>query len=157
MNLSAWALRHHVGNDALADLRREIEGNVKNTESAIQLSEAGVSSRVRLEASQRGMHLFRNNVGAGYMQDGSFLRFGLANDSAPLNKRLKSADLIGIRAVLVTPAMVGTHLGQFVSRECKESGWHYTGTEREVAQSTWAMLINSLGGDASFCTGVGTL
>ena len=120
-------------------------------------NEAAVSVQVRLEASRLGLRLWRNNVGAGYMQDGSFLRWGLANDSAAVNARLKSADLIGIRPVLITPQMVGAVLGQFVSREVKASNWRWRGTDREQAQMAWAELVNSLGGDAAFATGEGTL
>lgn len=120
-------------------------------------NEAAVSVQVRLEASRLGLRLWRNNVGAGYMQDGSFLRWGLANDSAAVNAHLKSADLIGIRPVLITPQMVGTIIGRFVSREVKASNWRWRGTDREQAQLAWAELVNSLGGDAAFATGEGTL
>lgn len=120
-------------------------------------SESGISSDIRLEASQRGCRLWRNNVGATYTPTGQFIRFGLANDSAQLNKAIKSADLIGIRPVLITQAHVGLTIGQFISREVKHPGWKYTGTERERAQLAWAELINSLGGDACFTTGRGTL
>ena len=120
-------------------------------------SESGISSDIRLEASQRGYRLWRNNVGATYTPSGQFIRFGLANDSAQLNKAIKSADLIGIRPVLITQEHVGLTIGQFISREVKHPGWRYTGIERERAQLAWAELINSLGGDACFTTGRGTL
>jgi len=120
-------------------------------------SESGVLSDIRLEASQRGARLWRNNVGATYTPSGQFLRYGLANDSAALNAAIKSADLIGIRPVIITPQDVGRVIGQFISREVKHPGWKYTGTDRERAQLAWAELINSLGGDACFTTGRGTL
>ena len=120
-------------------------------------SEAHVLSQVRLEATELGIRLFRNNVGACYTREGSFLRYGLANDSHALNSRIKSADLIGIRPVLVIPSMVGQTIGQFVSREIKYSQWKYTGTDREKAQLAWAELIMSLGGDSGFSTGRGSL
>jgi hypothetical protein len=120
-------------------------------------SESGILSDIRLEASERGARLWRNNVGATQTPSGQFIRFGLANDSAALNRVIKSADLIGIRPLLITPAHIGTIIGQFISREVKHSGWKYTGTERERAQLAWAELILSLGGDACFTTGRGTL
>lgn len=119
--------------------------------------ESTVSNDIRLEASQLGYRLWRNNVGALSTPSGQFIRFGLANDSAQLNKVIKSADLIGIKPILITPEHVGMTIGQFISREVKHAGWKYTGTERERAQLAWADLINSLGGDACFTTGRGTL
>lgn len=121
------------------------------------MSEAAVGVQVRLEASRLGIRLWRNNVGAGYMQDGSFIRWGLCNDSAAVNAKIKSADLIGIRPVLITPEMVGRTIGQFVSREVKAADWRWRGTDRERAQLAWAELVNSLGGDAAFTTGPGSL
>lgn len=121
------------------------------------ITESGVSSDIRLEASQKGGRLWRNNVGALATPAGQFIRFGLANDSAQLNRAIKSADLIGIRPILITTEHIGLTIGQFVSREVKHPGWKYTGTERELAQLAWAELINSLGGDACFATSRGTL
>lgn len=121
------------------------------------ISESGVSSEIRLEASQLGYRLWRNNVGATYTPAGQFIRYGLANDSAQLNRCIKSADLIGIRPILITPNHVGLTIGQFISREIKKPGWKYAATEREIAQLAWAELINSLGGDACFATSRGTL
>lgn len=120
-------------------------------------SEAWASSMVRLEASSKGILLFRNNVGALQDKTGRLVRYGLANDSDKVNDVLKSGDLIGVRPVLIQPHHVGHTLGQFVSREMKEPGWQYTGDEHEVAQLQWANLINSAGGDARFATGEGTL
>lgn len=120
-------------------------------------SETGILSEIKLEASELGYRLWRNNVGATYTPNGQFIRFGLANDSSQLNKVIKSADLIGIRPILITQAHVGLTIGQFISREIKKPGWKYTGTERERAQLAWAELINSLGGDACFALSRGTL
>jgi hypothetical protein len=120
-------------------------------------SEAASTAIVRLEAARLGILLWRNNVGAGVLQDGSFIRWGLANDSTQMNRQIKSADLIGIRPLLITPAHVGHTIGQFVSRECKRPGWKWCGNERELAQLEWAKLVNGAGGDAAFATGEGTL
>lgn len=120
------------------------------------MNERDVIQIVRLEASEKGIRLFRNNVGATYTQDGSFLRYGLANESTQLNSVLKSADLIGIHPVVIEPWMVGGTIGQFVSRECKMSHWKYTGTDREKAQVAWRDLIRSLGGDAEIVTEKGS-
>lgn len=116
-------------------------------------SESAVQSLLRLDAARQGGYLWRNNVGAATTDTGSFIRYGLANDSAKLNKVLKSSDLIGIKPVLIRPEHVGTVIGQFWSKEVKHSGWRYTGTDREVAQLRFIELVNGKGGDASFSTG----
>ena len=113
-------------------------------------SEVKVQSELRLNASKMGGRLWRNNRGAGYMQDGSFVRWGLANDSKQMNDKIKSHDLIGIKPVLITPEMIGCVIGQFWSKEAKSENWRFTGTAHEEAQLAWAILINSLGGDAAF-------
>jgi hypothetical protein len=118
------------------------------------MDEAVVQARVRLAASQAGARLWRNNVGAGVLSDGSYLRWGLANDSTALNKAVKSGDLIGIKPVLITAGHVGQTLGVFCSREVKRSGWRYNpNNARERAQQAWIDLVRDLGGDAAFTTG----
>lgn len=120
-------------------------------------SEAAVQAAVRLEAGRKGIHLWRNNVGVLEDSTGRPVRYGLANDTKELNVRLKSGDLIGWRRVLITSAHVGSTIAQFTSRECKRVGWHYVGDAHEQAQLAWANLVIAAGGDAAFCTGVGTL
>lgn len=154
--LSEWALVWGVPHAALTDLRARM-GAGDATPLVSGVSEAGVMSQVRLEASRKGLRLWRNNIGAMMDANDRFVRYGLANESKAMNEAVKSADLIGIRPVLVTPAHVGATIGQFVSREVKEGNWRYTGTEREVAQLAWAQLITAFGGDAAFTTGEGSL
>jgi hypothetical protein len=157
--LYTWATRWGVSLAAVQDLQRELglATPVPQTESGPARSEAWVQSVVRLEASNKGLHLWRNNVGALTDKGGRLVRFGLANDSKELNATLKSGDLVGWRPVTITPQMVGLRIAQFVSRECKEPGWQYTATEREVAQLNWANLVNAAGGDARFVTAEGSL
>ena len=158
MQLESWALRHGVSHAALHDLRI----GLLHLDSAVVaeipgMSEGAVQARVRLEAPRKRIRLWRNNVGVLEDSRGVPVRYGLANDSAALNKVLKSADLIGIRPVLITHEHLGKTLGQFVSREIKAGGWVYTGTDRELAQRNWAMLVNACGGDACFASAEGTL
>ncbi len=117
------------------------------------LSETAVQNITRLNATERGCRLWRNNVGATLTADGSFIRYGLANDSKAMNKRIKSSDLIGICPVTITPEMIGQVIGQFVAREVKRGDWQYTATEREQAQLKFIELVVSLGGDAAFTNG----
>lgn len=123
------------------------------------MREADVLNLVRLEASNKRVYLWRNNVGATYTREGSFIRYGLANESKAMNTILKSADLIGIRLVVIEQWMVGGMIGQFVSRECKESKWKESAkpNAREKAQIAWRDLIIRLGGDAAIVTKEGSL
>ena len=157
MTLDRWAEIWNISPEALASLKSMMQVNAVIEDVNHQQSEAGVLSRVRLEASRKGCRLWRNNVGATYTDKGHFLRYGLANDSRKMNSQIKSADLIGIRPVVIRPEMVGWTIGQFVSREVKTPGWRYKATPREQAQLRWAELIISLGGDAAFAVGEGTL
>jgi hypothetical protein len=157
MMLREWANAWGIPMAAIVDLEQRVGLHAMQGEVSEQKSEAWVQSAVRLEAAQCGVLLWRNNVGALKDNSGRLVRYGLANDTKQYNQSLKSGDLIGIRPVLVTPAHVGKTIGQFVSRECKEQGWTYSGTERELAQLAWANLINTKGGDAAFAAGTGTL
>lgn len=158
MDLDEWAKTWEISPWALKDLRRLFRiTQVPFNKNSIVISEAANSNAIRIEASLKGMRMFRNNVGAATTDSGSFIRFGLANDSKKVNSEIKSADLIGIRPVSILPEHVGRVIGQFVSREVKAQDWKYTGTDREIAQLRWAQLIASFGGDASFATGEGTL
>ena len=156
--LAEWAATWHVPPEALDDLRRRLGSEPPPPPPAAQgHSEAWAQSAVRIEAAARGMRLWRNNCGALLDQRGVPVRYGLANDSKALNERIKSADLIGIKPVKITPAHVGGTIGQFMSREIKAPGWRYRGDEHERAQLAWALLVTSLGGDAAFATGRGSL
>lgn len=145
-----WAARWGIPYYALVDLAATL--CPPGTAPAATGSEAAVQQTIRLEASQAGCRLWRNNVGA---VDG--LRYGLANDSPAMNARLKSSDLIGIRPVVITPAMVGRTIGQFMAREVKRPGWVFRGDARERAQLAFLTLVWSMGGDACFANNRGTI
>lgn len=145
--LTAWAQAWRIPDAALVDLRTRLAAMcLPASVATTRGSEAGAQQALRLEAAEKGILLWRNNSGALQDAEGRWVRYGLCNDSKQLNERFKSADLIGIR-----PG------GQFVAREIKAPGWRYTGTEREQAQSRWLEMVNTLGGDAQFATGRGTL
>lgn len=148
MNLNAWAIKWKIPLNAIADLKREmgLDGTPQLKGGRILQTETGAQSAIRVEAAGVGAILWRNNNGGYQDENGNFVRYGLANDSAAMNKRIKSSDLIGIRDG-----------GQFVCREIKQPGWRYTGTAREKAQLKFIELVLSKGGDAGFATGEGTL
>lgn len=156
--LTQWAARHGVSQAALAELRAMMGVDTDPVKCTAKAgSEAAVQTAIRLEASRLGVRLWRNNVGACKDESGRIIRYGLCNDSAQLNKRIKSSDLIGIRPVVITPDMVGHIIGQFVAREVKRPDWKYTGTDREKAQLAFIELLLSLGADAAFASGEGSL
>lgn len=150
-----WAKQWCIPYPAVTDLLKRM--GAVSTDAPVRngASEAAVQSRERLAASKRGARLWRNNTGVAQGQDGRPVRYGLCNDSAQLNRRLKSSDLIGITPVLITPAHVGGVIGQFTALEAKREGWVFTGTEHEKAQLRFLELVISLGGSAAFTTGGG--
>lgn len=145
MNLLDWAQRHHVSPEAVREL----------CESAIYLAEAGnhdsearVQSEIRRDAARLGKYLFRNNRGAGQLKNGSFVRWGLANDSKQFGDEIKSADLIGWERIEITPQLVGTHVARFLSVEAKRRDWKFSGSLEDIAQAKWAAIVNAQGGRA---------
>lgn len=169
MTFAEWAARWAIPAQALRELA---DLSIVQPEADALVggkTEAYVQSAIRLEAPAKGVILWRNNVGAGSLHQEADLcdrcrmlkkrpiRWGLANDSKKLNTAIKSADLVGIRRIIVTADMVGKMLGQFVSRECKREDWNYTATEAEQAQLAWATTVNDWGGDAKIVKAVGSL
>jgi hypothetical protein len=156
--LSIWAQRWGIPAAALAELEALVGIDDPRVTAGTMvaepgISEAAVTSRVRLAAARVGIHLWRNQNGAFYDERGQFIRFGLANESEKQSKLVKSSDFIGLRRTLITPAMVGAYVGIFTAREIKHSDWVYTGTGREPAQLNFINLVNCNGGDARFSTG----
>ena len=154
MILTEWAKRHNIPPHMIAELRLlMLGGDVTPDAPAAAGSEAAVQNAVRLEASRAGHRLWRNNLGAGKLENGSYVRWGLCNDSPAINAVMKSSDLIGIKRVLITQDMVGSHIGQFWSVEVKHAHWKYRGDSHEVAQLRWIEQIVALGGCGQFSVG----
>lgn len=146
MMLYEWAKKWNIPIEAIQEYRALVGIDVPVATDPSAKTEAGATKLIRLEAAHKGVHLWRNNVGATMDENGNFIRYGLANDTAAMNRKIKSSDLIGIRPD-----------GRFICREVKKPGWRYTGTAREKAQLKFIELINSMGGDAAFATGEGTI
>lgn len=155
MNYAEWAQRHP---QAAAELAQMLTGAVDGTAVA-GMSEAYAQQQARLAVAQQGGMAWRNNVGATPTKCPNCnakqapVRYGLANDSARLNQRIKSSDLILAIPRQITPDMVGSTIAQFGAVECKRPGWKYTGNGRESGQAAWLALITKLGGYATFSTG----
>lgn len=156
INLYTWARKWNIPVEAINDLRIQMgidPSQVYNNTPAIG-TEAAVGARLRLQVAKKGGLLWRNNVGATQDKDGRFIRFGLANESAGVNKKVKSSDYIGVIPVTVSPEHVGMVIGQFCAIETKVPGWKFTGTEREIAQAKFLGLVISKGGLARFDNGL---
>lgn len=155
-----WVVKWGISPAAVEDLERRLGIMATRVSAAPRdaKSETAIQAEVRLEAAEKNMYLWRNNVGAGHLVNGAFMRWGLSNDTEALNEVIKSADLIGIRRRHITQEMVGSYIGEFVSREVKKEGWRYDPTNpKHRAQLNWANLIITQGGDAAFVTGKGSL
>lgn len=118
-------------------------------------SEAAVEDRVRLLAPRLGGVLWRNNVGAYLDDTGRQVRYGLVNESAKVNARVKSSDLVGVMPLVIRPEHVGRTLGLFVAVECKREGWKFRpANAREAAQLKFLELVHGYGGLALFASDV---
>lgn len=150
--ITQWAARHGVSSAALDELRLLL-GAGAGEPALPGASESHVQSRERLSVTARGGALWRNNVGSC---PDNHVRYGLANDSAVLNRRLKSSDLIGWQPIVITQADVGRTIAQFLSVECKHGSWtRRVGDEREDAQERWLALVTLSGGEGRFSRGDG--
>ena len=160
MSLHDWALKWRVPLDCLQDLQRTLGLQcppLPETHRDAGKSEGWVTSQVLLEASRKGVRLWRNNVGALQDKTGRWVRYGWANESEKLNKVLKSPDYCGWRKTLIQQQHFGMYFGVAVLREFKHEGWNYTGQGREPAQLAFLSMAAADGCDAAFCTGEGSL
>lgn len=153
MLLEEWASQWGVPAAALEALRKSYVMEFYPSGNRQGLSEAAIQNQYRFKTAQEGAVLWRNNVGALLDSRGIPVRYGLANESKKMNETWKSGDLIGIRPITITQAMVGTTIGQFVSAEVKAQGWTFSGTKHEIAQQNWIDLVRGMGGEANFVTG----
>ena len=131
--------------DAVAELHAALDPvSSVGTEQGSR-SESCLQSDIRRVASAEfKVPLWRNNNGAMTTDDGRHVRFGLGNDSAALNRKWKSSDLIGIG-----------RSGQFVAVEVKAPGWRLTpGDKRAQAQAAFMRSVIAFGGRAGFCQNI---
>ena len=103
-------------------------------------SEYEIQQRIRMACGRGPVRLWRNNTGALVDQQGRFVRFGLCKGSS---------DLIGLRALEVTPEMVGQRIAQFVALEIKATGGIVSPEQKAFLQ-----LVQQLGGLGAVCRSI---
>lgn len=104
--------------------------------------ETPVQHEILVQASTVGCQLMRNNSGVMINRAGQPVRFGLGNTSAKLNKKRKSADLIGFTA-----------FGLFTAVECKPAGWKFNPKhEDHIAQLNFLEWVIRHRGIGCFAT-----
>ena len=152
MNLYSWARKWSIPKDAVDDLRLQmgLDPSQDIIRNVVAQNEADVQANERLQAARSGALLWRNNVGAMQDATGRVVRFGLANESKQMNKKIKSSDLIGITPIEILPQHIGKVIGQFTAIECKEPGWVFKATDHELAQRKFIELVISRGGSGCF-------
>lgn len=117
------------------------------------MHESAVSQRLQLKCANLGVMVQRNNVGAMQDASGRMVRFGLMNETAAINKIVKSSDFICVQPVTITPDMIGQRIGVYVSLEAKKSDWRLTpGDAHGQAQAAYHRLVIAHGGRAGFVT-----
>lgn len=157
MTLLEWVAKWHIPPEALKELVTTCVHLGPYEGDELKTLESEVQRELRLEAARQGKYLFRNNRGAGRMESGNYVRYGLANDSKKLGDEVKSGDLIGVETIFVSMEMVldaisqglpGYKVGRFLSVEVKRPSWKWSGTAEELAQLSWAVRVSAWGGRA---------
>jgi hypothetical protein len=97
-------------------------------------------ARDRVPRGRGPVRLWRNNTGALVDQQGRFVRFGLCKGSS---------DLIGLRALEITPELVGQRIAQFIALEVKTAQGVLSPEQRAFLR-----LVKQLGGVAAICRSV---
>jgi len=146
-DLINWLQRWNLPAQALNEL---LILTVPVNKTAKPGTEAAAVNDIRLEASNSGCLLMRNNKGVAFDKKGVPIRFGLANDTKAMSDEKKSSDLIGIKPVFITPQHVGHVLGVFLSIEAKHGAWQWSGNDHEIAQASFHTTIKSYGGISFF-------
>lgn len=145
MNFHAWAIKWNVSFDALQDLMNMFATEERPADGMQDEIEAEVQQQIRVYAGTIGGVMWRNNSGTFMNPNDRLVRFGLGNDSAKLNKKYKSPDLVGLTR------LTG---GVLILCEVKRPGWTGPKTEHEVAQAAFLTHAASFGAKAGFATSV---
>lgn len=120
------------------------------------MSERRIQSEIMLALAEHGITGWRQNVGTGWagdvqkMPDGSVL----VRNPRPIHAGLckGSSDIIGLRSVVITQAMVGAMIAQFTALEVKQPGRYPT-----PEQQRFLDFVRSKGGIAMVARSVADL
>lgn len=117
-------------------------------------TETEIQNLSRVAVQDAGGVAWRNNRGCLPREDGTPIRFGLANDSSKLDKVFKTGDLVGLfpHFLKIPGGDTGFQVGIFCMWECKPEDWVWRGTERERAQWAAIMFVRARWGLAGFVT-----
>lgn len=143
--LREWAMRHGIPDAAMVELRSMFTPGAKSNDEG---SESRIQSLTRLAAAERrdGCILLRNNSGATTDETGRVVRYGLGNDSAQVNAKYKSPDLVGVTPIVIN----GRTLGIATFMEVKKPGWTKPTNDREHAQMAFLVDMAARGAIAGF-------
>lgn len=159
--IKQWAAKQRIPAPAMTELLAIFEQAVCETAPVGGRSEAEVQKQLRLKAQELGGQLWRNNSGVARepARDKSgreytrYVRYGLGNTSAALNRNFKSADLIGIMPALIEESHVGRRVGVFTAVEVKNPNWRFNENRtRDAAQNSFLTVVRGYGGFACFAT-----
>ena len=169
MTYDEWVKRNPV---AAVELAEVLAPEPWEGESDCENSETWAQQQARFDIAHQGAMSWRNNVGATPAKEihscpackhkwetiQQPTRFVLANDSAKMDKKIKSSDLILAIPRVITKDMVGTTIAQFGAVEVKKPGWVQSygdgdKAKHEAAQAKWLQLIAQIGGYSAFSTG----
>lgn len=128
-------------------------------------TERRIQSEIMLALADHGVTAWRNNVGTGWagkhatqIKTPGAVKVShgdvVVRNARPLHAGLckGSSDLIGLRAVIITPEMIGETLAQFVALEVKRPGAKATLEQRRFLE-----FVQGSGGHARIVRCVGDL
>lgn len=147
MTYEEWAIRWALPPQAIQELR-EITSVTQDPLSGH--SEEVVAAECRLALGKHGIITMRNNVGVLEDVNGRPVRYGLCNETKPMNQAMKSSDDILIIPYVVKPHDVGRTIGRFGALEYKKRNWVFSGRGREGAQSNFHRMVAAAGGVGLF-------
>ena len=106
--------------------------------------EKSVLQRIRIQLSEAGFVLFRNNSGQYTAHDGSVIRYGVCNPGG--------SDLLGWKTITITKEMVGQKISQFAAIEVKTSTGKLSEPQRNFLEQ-----VKKSGGIAHVAFGINKL